>query len=72
MYVLMYVVTGATGNTGSVVAHRLLNHGMAGALNSGHMRALEPQSDRNTTPTSFETFVTEEFVPLYKSQPRAA
>jgi hypothetical protein len=45
---------------------------MAEALNSGHMRALEQRSARNTTPTSFETFVKEEFVPLYEGQLRAA
>jgi len=36
---------------------------MAEALNSGYMRALEPRSAENTTPTSIETFVAEEFVP---------
>jgi hypothetical protein len=36
----------------------------ASAINSGHLRALEPRSARNTTPTSFEAFVAEEFVPL--------
>jgi uncharacterized protein YbjT (DUF2867 family) len=41
---------------------------MAGALNSGHMRALEPRSARNSTPTSYETFVAEEFVPAYKQK----
>jgi uncharacterized protein YbjT (DUF2867 family) len=45
---------------------------MAAALNSGHMRALEPRSARNTTPTSYETFVAEEFVPLYERQSAAA
>ncbi len=45
---------------------------MAGALNPGHMRALEPRTAQNTTPTSFETFVKEEFVPLYRGQTRAA
>jgi uncharacterized protein YbjT (DUF2867 family) len=44
---------------------------MAGALNSGYMRALEPRSDRNTTTTSYETFVAEEFVPAYKQQAAA-
>ena len=39
---------------------------MAHALNTGHMIALEPRSARNTTPTSFETFVEEEFVPAFK------
>jgi hypothetical protein len=45
---------------------------MAGALNSGDMRALETRSTRNTTPTSFETFVKEEFVPLYEGRSQAA
>jgi uncharacterized protein YbjT (DUF2867 family) len=38
---------------------------MAGALNSGYMRALEARSPQKTTPTSFESFVAEEFVPRY-------
>ena len=45
---------------------------MAQALNSGHMRALEPRSSRNTTPTSFETFVAEEFLAAYRGQSQAA
>jgi uncharacterized protein YbjT (DUF2867 family) len=45
---------------------------MAHALNSGHMRALEQRSARNTTPTSFETFVQEEFLPVYRGQTKAA
>jgi uncharacterized protein YbjT (DUF2867 family) len=44
---------------------------MAGSLNNGHMRALEPRSSRNTTPTPYETFVAEEFVPAYKQQAAA-
>ena len=44
---------------------------MAGALNSGHMRALESRTARNTTPTSYETFVQEEFAPAYKQQAAA-
>ncbi|MGA9526934.1 MAG: NmrA family NAD(P)-binding protein, partial [Terriglobales bacterium] len=39
---------------------------MAGALNSGHMKALEPRTAANTTPTSFETFVEEEFAPAWR------
>jgi uncharacterized protein YbjT (DUF2867 family) len=35
------------------------------ALNSGYVSALEPRSKRNTTPTSIETFVAEEFVPRF-------
>ncbi len=45
---------------------------MAASLNSGYMRALEPRSPRNTTPISYETFVAEEFVPLYSAQSAAA
>src|SRR5487761_130359 len=36
---------------------------MTEALNSGYMAALEPRSAQNTTPTSIEQFVAEEFVP---------
>ncbi len=44
---------------------------MIGTLNSGHMRALEPRTAQNTTPTSFETFVADTFVPAYKQQAAA-
>jgi uncharacterized protein YbjT (DUF2867 family) len=44
---------------------------MFAALNSGHMRALEPRNATNTTPTKFETFIAEEFVPAYR-HPTAA
>jgi uncharacterized protein YbjT (DUF2867 family) len=44
---------------------------MIGALNSGHMRALEPRASQNTTPTTFETFVAESFVPAYHHQAAA-
>lgn len=37
---------------------------MSAALNSGHMKPLEQRTAENTTPTSFETFVAEEFLPL--------
>lgn len=40
---------------------------MAEALNSGHVRALEARSQRNTTPTSYEQFVKEDFVPAYQA-----
>jgi uncharacterized protein YbjT (DUF2867 family) len=39
---------------------------MADALNSGHMKMLEPRSPANTTPTTLETFVTEVFLPAYR------
>jgi uncharacterized protein YbjT (DUF2867 family) len=45
---------------------------MSAALNSGHMRALESRSEQNTTLTSYETFVNEEFVPLYRRASAAA
>lgn len=45
---------------------------MAGALNSGYMKSLEPRLAANTTPTSFETFVSEQFAPAYQQQPAAA
>jgi uncharacterized protein YbjT (DUF2867 family) len=41
---------------------------MVAAMNSGHMRALEARSAKNTTPTSYEKFVAEEFVPAYKGR----
>jgi uncharacterized protein YbjT (DUF2867 family) len=44
---------------------------MFAALNAGHMRALEPRSAKNTTPTKFETFVAESFVPAYQQQQAA-
>jgi uncharacterized protein YbjT (DUF2867 family) len=39
---------------------------MADGLNSGHMRTLEPRAAANTTPTQFEEFVHDEFVPAFK------
>jgi uncharacterized protein YbjT (DUF2867 family) len=44
---------------------------MSAALNSGYMRTLEPRTARNTTPTSFETFVAQVFVPAYQQQAAA-
>jgi uncharacterized protein YbjT (DUF2867 family) len=41
---------------------------MSEALNSGHMSPLEPRSERNTTPTSIEAFVAEEFVPRFQAK----
>lgn len=45
---------------------------MAAALNSGHMKALEARDSRNSTPTSYETFVQQEFLPRYRSSKIAA
>jgi uncharacterized protein YbjT (DUF2867 family) len=44
---------------------------MAGALNSGHMRALESRSSSNTTETTFENFTAEFFAPAYQQQAAA-
>jgi uncharacterized protein YbjT (DUF2867 family) len=44
---------------------------MAASLNSGYLRALEPRTPRNTTPTSFESFVADTFVPAYQQQAAA-
>ncbi|HEY6351236.1 MAG TPA: NmrA family NAD(P)-binding protein [Candidatus Angelobacter sp.] len=57
---------GMSGN----VADLLL--ALSAALNSGHIRALEHRSAQNTTPTTFESFVTQEFVPLYQGKTKAA
>ena len=62
----IFVQMGMSANMASLILE------MADALNSGHMRALEPRSARNTTPTSFETFVQEEFLPAYRGQSRVA
>ncbi|HEX5411698.1 MAG TPA: NmrA family NAD(P)-binding protein [Terriglobia bacterium] len=40
---------------------------MAEALNSGYMVALESRTKRNSTPTSIEDFITEEFVPRFQT-----
>jgi uncharacterized protein YbjT (DUF2867 family) len=45
---------------------------MTDAMNAGHMKALEPRTTANTTPTSFEAFVNEQFVPAYQHQQKAA
>lgn len=51
------------------VANLLLE--MTQAMNAGNVRALEPRTAQNTTPTSYETFATEVFVPAYKQQAAA-
>jgi uncharacterized protein YbjT (DUF2867 family) len=44
---------------------------MTAALNAGKMHPLEPRTPQNTTPTSYETFVNESFVPVYQEQAAA-
>ena len=41
---------------------------MTDALNSGHMRDLEPRSPKNSTPTTLEKFVADVFAPLYRGE----
>jgi uncharacterized protein YbjT (DUF2867 family) len=45
---------------------------MSSALNSGYMKPLEGRTAENTTPTSFESFVAEEFIPLYRGKATTA
>ncbi|HET7100650.1 MAG TPA: epimerase, partial [Terriglobia bacterium] len=40
---------------------------MADALNSGYMAPLEPRTESNTTSTSIEAFIAEEFVPRFQA-----
>jgi hypothetical protein len=45
---------------------------MCDAINDGRVVGVEPRSAANTTPTSFETFVKEVFVPAFRGQAAAA
>jgi uncharacterized protein YbjT (DUF2867 family) len=45
---------------------------MSHAINTGHMVALEARSEENTTPTSYEQFVTEVFAPQFRGKPAVA
>lgn len=45
---------------------------MCASLNGGQMRALEPRSAANTTPTSYQKFVQEEFLPAFKGKAATA
>ena len=45
---------------------------MSEALNTGHMKSLEPRSSRNTTATTLETFVAEVFAPAYRGKAAGA
>jgi uncharacterized protein YbjT (DUF2867 family) len=62
--VLMQI--GMSKNTAKVMVE------MADAMDSGYIKPLEARSPRNTTPTSYETFVAQEFLPYYQSKRRAA
>ncbi len=45
---------------------------MSDALNTGHMKPLEPRSARNTTATTLETFVAEVFASVYRGKAAGA
>jgi len=45
---------------------------MADALDSGHMKMLEPRSAASTTPTTLEAFVAEAFLPAYRGRAHGA
>ncbi len=45
---------------------------MSDALDSGYMKALEPRSSANTTPTSYETFVEQVFLSAYRGRAASA
>jgi uncharacterized protein YbjT (DUF2867 family) len=45
---------------------------MAEALNTKHLRMLEPRSSANSTPTTVETFIAETFVPAYRGKAAGA
>jgi hypothetical protein len=45
---------------------------MCDALNSGHMKALEPRTAANTTPTTIEKFARDVFAPAFKGKAATA
>jgi uncharacterized protein YbjT (DUF2867 family) len=45
---------------------------MAEALNTKHLRMLEPRSSANSTPTTVESFIAETFVPAYRGKAAGA
>lgn len=45
---------------------------LTNSMDSEYIKMLQPRSARNTTPTSYETFVAEVFLPIYQRKQRAA
>jgi uncharacterized protein YbjT (DUF2867 family) len=45
---------------------------MAEALNTKHLRMLEPRSSANSTPTTLETLIAETFIPAYRGKAAGA
>jgi len=67
-----FIFKGALGQLGisASVADGLTE--LAEATNDGRLKPQEPRTALNTTPTSFETFVAEVFVPAFKGQAASA
>jgi uncharacterized protein YbjT (DUF2867 family) len=61
-----FIQMGASKST----AERMIE--MTDALNAGHMAALEKRRAENSTPTSFETFVKQEFAPRFLGKQASA
>jgi uncharacterized protein YbjT (DUF2867 family) len=57
-----FLQMGMSGNVADLILE------MSAALNSGLMKSLEERTAENSTPTSFESFVAEEFVPRYRGK----
>jgi uncharacterized protein YbjT (DUF2867 family) len=60
-----FIKTGMSSNMADQLSE------LADAQNSGYLKALEPRSLRNTTPTTLETFVAEVFAPAFREQKAA-
>jgi uncharacterized protein YbjT (DUF2867 family) len=45
---------------------------MTEALDTGHMAALEERTEANTTPTSYETFIEDVFLPTFNAKSKSA
>jgi uncharacterized protein YbjT (DUF2867 family) len=61
-----FVQMGASKSTAQLMIE------MTDALNVGHMAALENRTAENSTPTSYEAFVKEEFAPRFLGKPASA
>jgi uncharacterized protein YbjT (DUF2867 family) len=61
-----FVQMGASKSTAELMIE------MTDALNAGHMAALEKRTVGNSTPTSYEAFVKEEFAPQFLGKPATA
>jgi len=65
-FAALFMQMGASKSMGDSLAE------MTEAMNANQIRALEPRSAGNSTPTSFEQFVTDTFAPAYRAATAAA